>query len=245
MVASSSFLVRATREDWQNESGSWHVPALKIPGAKIEKVFVDGGEANPDSYNLIEGQELLRWKDRSNAPSAATIAVTLTKSLSTTDETGFWKRLAVLMPLFTALVSATLTYILKPTEDLHLVDGWRISGNMKVEGSKRPDTAVARLYVSPPTSHVFPGGRFEITNAPSPLQPANASQSRLLIELNGFKPAAFDLTESPRLVPGSKPPTVRIDEKLRVVTIIDPIELQELPSGDTPYQPTVKPILIP
>ena len=47
-----SFLTTVTKNDWDSKIGGWRCSALKIPGAGIDTVYVNGDRADKDWIKL-------------------------------------------------------------------------------------------------------------------------------------------------------------------------------------------------
>ncbi len=93
----------------------WRCPALKIPGAKIDAVFVSGNRADSSWYEVNYDLNVIRWV-RPKHPLQATILIVLTEELSTKELTLRWKKLAITLPLVSsiivAMIAGTFSYIL-------------------------------------------------------------------------------------------------------------------------------------
>lgn len=106
----TNFTVALTDKDWDQELGAWRCPALKIPGAKVADVLVAGASANFSSYEVNYGLGTVRWT-RPKPPERATVIIRLTEELSTRELTLRWKKLAVAVPVITALLGGLISYI--------------------------------------------------------------------------------------------------------------------------------------
>ncbi len=88
--------------------GGWRCPALKIPGAKVESVYVSSGDRVDSSrYEVKYELDIVRWL-HPDRPQQATLQIKLTEKLSTEELTLKWKKLAIIFPLITSIVVASI-----------------------------------------------------------------------------------------------------------------------------------------
>jgi hypothetical protein len=113
-MADDAFIVRLDKSDWNPGIGGWRCPALKIPGATISKVYVTGKPIDASFYQ-VTSDEIIRWIP-DNPPPQISVLISLTKSLSLQSETDFWKKLTVVVPIITALISGIVTYLTAPSK---------------------------------------------------------------------------------------------------------------------------------
>jgi hypothetical protein len=106
----TTFTVALTDKDWDRELGAWRCPVLKIPGARVEDVLVAGSSANFSYYEVNYGLGTVRWA-RPKPPERATVVIKLTEELSTRELTLRWKKLAVIVPVITALLGGVISYV--------------------------------------------------------------------------------------------------------------------------------------
>ncbi|HEX8736088.1 MAG TPA: hypothetical protein VF721_12245 [Pyrinomonadaceae bacterium] len=115
------FRTKVTEEDWDEALSAWRCPALKIPGAEIESIFVSGNSIDSSWYKVIHEQDIVRWVRSGKHPPEATFLIKLTEELSTKELTLKWKQLAVILPFITSVLVALLTgiisYALKASPD--------------------------------------------------------------------------------------------------------------------------------
>jgi hypothetical protein len=99
--------------DWDGRINGWRCPALKIPGAVVDALFVQGRKIDSNKYEVDTHTGFLRWSEETK-PKEVTLAIRLDKSLTSAEETDKWKKLAVLLPFVAAIVSASMTYVSRP-----------------------------------------------------------------------------------------------------------------------------------
>jgi hypothetical protein len=108
------FTVTVSTRDWDDVLAGWRCPALDIPGAEIDALFVNGSKMDDGWYERLNGQPFVRWM-RPEIPELATISVRLTKELSTQDQTARWKNIAIILsflsPILVALITGYFTII--------------------------------------------------------------------------------------------------------------------------------------
>ena len=102
-----AFTVTVTEEDWDVRLGGWRCPALRIPGAKVESVYVASDRVDSSRYEVKYELDIIRWL-HPERPRQATIQVKLTEELSTEELTLKWKKLAIVLPLVTSIVVASI-----------------------------------------------------------------------------------------------------------------------------------------
>jgi hypothetical protein len=106
-----AFTTTLTEREWDTDVSGWRCPVLKIPGAKVEDVFVLGGRVDSSSYEVNHELGVVRWV-RPETPERATVFIRLTEELSTKELTVWWKKFAIIVPIITALLVGALPYIL-------------------------------------------------------------------------------------------------------------------------------------
>lgn len=106
----TTLTVMVSKKQWDEVLGGWHCPALKIPGAKVKDVFVGGRRAESNCYEVNEGACIVHWLG-SERPEEAGVLIKLTEELSTKDLTLRWKKLAIVVPVITALIALAAPYI--------------------------------------------------------------------------------------------------------------------------------------
>lgn len=100
---STSFHVTLTERDWEAGVRGWRCPVLKVPGAKVIDVFVEGNRARASRYEVICESNIVRW-ELSKVPEEVTVVIELTKELSPKDLTVRWKQIGIIAPIVAALI---------------------------------------------------------------------------------------------------------------------------------------------
>lgn len=100
-----AFTVTVTDEDWDARVGGWRCPALKIPGARVDSLYVSTALVDSSQYEVKYDLDIIRWA-RTEHPPQATLHLKLTEELSTEELTLRWKKLAIILPLITSVVVA-------------------------------------------------------------------------------------------------------------------------------------------
>jgi hypothetical protein len=115
-----SFTVRLNEEDWEISRKAWRCPPLAIPSASIQDVFVGGDRVDKANYQVLKGPWAIRWIP-SKAPAQIAVEILLGEALSRQSDTGFWKKLAIVLPvaatILVAVISAITTYLVTPRPD--------------------------------------------------------------------------------------------------------------------------------
>jgi len=105
------FTVVVSQRDWDTGLGGWRCPALRIPSAEVDDVFVDGSSQDKSWYVVRREHQMIRWV-HGPRPEEATISIKLTEELSTQKRTRFWQMVSALAPIVAALVTVVLSYFL-------------------------------------------------------------------------------------------------------------------------------------
>lgn len=106
----SSFTVTLDNKDWYADLGGWRCPALNIPGSQVGSLFDDGSIVDDKLYRVDAKNAVIRWAAAEH-PKRVVAQIDLTKELSTQELTSFWKKLALLLPLITALGTGTIALV--------------------------------------------------------------------------------------------------------------------------------------
>jgi hypothetical protein len=107
------FTIRLTSEDWDAGTRSWRCAALEIPSEFIKGAFDPKGQPlATELLKIDKGPARVTWRG-SGQPSQITLVVGLGEELSPSSEGRFWKRLAIVVPIITALIGAAATYVTK------------------------------------------------------------------------------------------------------------------------------------
>jgi hypothetical protein len=99
------FTVRLTPDDWEGGLSAWRCPAVDIPSAFIKEARDPDGQ--PIALSLLsidEGPARVSWKGPGVHPPKITIVVELGEKLSLVSAENFWRRLAIVVPIITAII---------------------------------------------------------------------------------------------------------------------------------------------
>lgn len=169
-----AFTVSLTPNDWDNARNGWRCPVLKIPGARVDALYA-GGQIDDAWYKVDAGQEIVRWARSEDAPKAAALAVTLTKDLAPS----FWKNLAIVVPIITALITTLGAYAVtkqwpnssgdpstkKPAVSSTIAapyyERWTVTGRVLLGEPSVPNYYTVYSMVKPPEISFNPNGKFE------------------------------------------------------------------------------------
>jgi len=88
------FTVAVDQDDWDKQLGGWRCSALRIPGAQVDDVFVEGSRVDESWYEAMYKHAIIRWI-RQNPPEKALIIISLTEELSTQGRTDKWKQTSI------------------------------------------------------------------------------------------------------------------------------------------------------
>ena len=103
-----AFTTTVGEQDWDENVGGWRCPAIRIPGAAIEAVYVSGARVDTGWFEVMTDLAIIRWA-RPDHPDRATISIILTKELSTEELTARWRKLAIALPAIATIAAATIT----------------------------------------------------------------------------------------------------------------------------------------
>jgi hypothetical protein len=105
-----TFITRLTDSEWDEVIGGWRCPALQIPGAAVQGVYVEGSQVDSGKFQVLEGQHIVRWMS-SEKPQRVAVVIKLTKELALGSETDKWKKRAILLPFVATIFAALITAI--------------------------------------------------------------------------------------------------------------------------------------
>jgi hypothetical protein len=104
-----SFVVRPSRnDDFDDVNRTWRCSALNVPGAAVEDIY--SGEKVDSAHYEVLGDKTIRWLPK-EVPERIGVAVKLTEALSLGAETEKWKKIAIIVPVITALIGAIGAYV--------------------------------------------------------------------------------------------------------------------------------------
>ena len=151
---------------------------LKIPGAVADNLYAGGVKLDDAWYRVEPEQQLVRWSRQEAHPASAALAVSLTKELMSTERLDFWKKLTVLIPVLTAIISAYGAYAVAtasaeakkpPKIETTLPDAktlspayerWTVIGRVQMQ-SGSPYAILSMVH--PPRIEFNENGKFEAT----------------------------------------------------------------------------------
>jgi hypothetical protein len=102
------FTARLNAADWDSEKQAWRCPALEIPGATIQDIFISGERADKRWYEILSGPAMIRWILPNPPPQIAAI-ISLGETLSLNSETDRWKKIGIVAPIVASLGAAIIT----------------------------------------------------------------------------------------------------------------------------------------
>jgi hypothetical protein len=103
-----AFTTRLTKEDWDEAMRGWRCQVLKVPGAIVEAIYVDGSRTDSALYEVLPQHAFIRWIVP-NKPERVTASIKLTETLSLDRETERWRRLAIVLPVAATIVAASIS----------------------------------------------------------------------------------------------------------------------------------------
>jgi hypothetical protein len=228
---SISFTTTLNEADWDANLAGWRCPLLKIPGATVESFFTASTRVDKAWYEVLPDITVIRWVHDSQPPAAVTLAVGLTKELSTQELTVRWKQLATLLPFLTAvataLIAAAFPVLFGHPAHKSGCEMWTVSGRVKLSsGLTYRDVDMS---VRPPDLVLRPDGQFSV-KVPFEFDAGGKLQENPVLLLSptraGFQTAPVYLDPE-----GNTPPGVEhgygphFDFQLRTVAIKDMIEI--------------------
>lgn len=110
------FTIRLTADDWDTGVRAWRCPAVDIPSAIIKRAYDTTGELLATDYLKIDkGPARISWTGPGKQPTQISIVVGLEEELSPASSQRFWKRLAIVVPIITAVIGALATWVSAPS----------------------------------------------------------------------------------------------------------------------------------
>jgi hypothetical protein len=108
------FTVRLAPEDWQDRFSAWLCPAVDIPSVLIKEAYDPRGKSlGLDSFRIDKGPARVRWVGAGKAPDEVTLGLALGQKLSPVSEERFWKGIALVVPIITALIGVWGGWLIK------------------------------------------------------------------------------------------------------------------------------------
>ena len=108
LMSDIAFSVRLAAADWDDTMSGWRCPALSVPGAKVEDMYVEGTRVDRAKYEVLQNYAIIRWA-ASDRPARATASIILTRALSLGTETDRWRRLAIVLPVIATIIAAVIS----------------------------------------------------------------------------------------------------------------------------------------
>lgn len=108
------FTVRLSSDDWQDRFSAWLCPALDIPTVVIKEAYDRRGNSlGLDSLRIDKGPARVRWTGAGEAPDEVTLGLVVAQQLSPMSEERFWKGIALVIPIITALIGVWGGWLIK------------------------------------------------------------------------------------------------------------------------------------
>jgi hypothetical protein len=103
MGAQIVFTIKLTSDDWDAGLSAWRCPAVDIPSAFIKDAYAGGQQISNESLAIDKGPARIRWRG-ARRPTELYVAIALGEKLSLVSAENFWKRLAIVVPIITAVI---------------------------------------------------------------------------------------------------------------------------------------------
>jgi hypothetical protein len=107
MADNVSFFAALRRQDWLPELSGWNCSALRIPGATVNRILVDGVVVDSKNYQVEPHNHLVRWAAHDRPPATAIAELVLQRSLNSQFTTIV---ITAVTSIVTAIISAVATY---------------------------------------------------------------------------------------------------------------------------------------
>jgi hypothetical protein len=111
------FTLRLTEEDWNSSVNAWNCPAFDIPSSYVKDAYAGGQLLSANMFKVEKGPARVSWLGAKH-PNQIVVIVGLGEKLSPTSTEEWWKRFAIVVPIITAVIAASATYVGKPTCDM-------------------------------------------------------------------------------------------------------------------------------
>lgn len=133
-----SFTTTLAQKDWDQGIGGWRCPALKIPSATVDAIYIDGVERNLKHIKVIDDLNIVKWLE-SGQPDQAVLSIRIAENLSFESLTRKWKKLAIILPVVATVFAAILGPILTQYfSNSSTIDLDRVTITQKITGSAFP-----------------------------------------------------------------------------------------------------------
>jgi hypothetical protein len=167
-MTSIVFTTRLTEADWDDMMRGWRCPALGIPGAAVDALFVDGERIDKVKFEVLAQNQVIRWivDDR---PPRATLSIALLEELALERDAARWKKLAIVLPVaatvLAAVITATIPILLKPSDPRPLPAALHSRSSGEETGQPAsPDKSAGQHQ---PNGSVQPSGPIELEGGTS------------------------------------------------------------------------------
>jgi hypothetical protein len=97
------FSTRLTADDWDSGVSAWRCPAVDLPSAFIKDAYAGGQKVSTDLLSIEKGPARISWKG-AQRPNELNLFIGLGEKLSLVSAENFWKRLAIVVPIITAVI---------------------------------------------------------------------------------------------------------------------------------------------
>lgn len=172
------FTIRLTEEDWDSDVRAWDCAALDIPGAYIETAFDKGQVLDQTMFKIDHGPARVRWLG-SRRPQQIRLVVGLGEPLTPKSAEEFWKRLAIVVPIITAIITATATYLTKPgpgpVPNPHVLSLQVLPNDLEVSGLPPARVTMNSQDVKTPVDHKVTGDTRAVVDVSKAVDYARAS----------------------------------------------------------------------
>jgi hypothetical protein len=197
-AAMIAFTIALTQNDWDVTRRGWRCPVLKIPGAKVDGLYA-GAQLDESWYKADGVHEIVRWARSETPPATAALAVKLPEDWTPRESKDFWKKLAIVVPIVTALITTSGTYLAakkaNPQTDASY-ESWTVTGRaMLRDRPAQNERPLVHAIVKPPQIWINEHGNFD---AKIPVLNNNGDRN--------FPAVTFMAYE-----PGYQPDTVELD----------------------------------
>jgi hypothetical protein len=102
------FTIRLTEADWDDTMRGWRCPALSVPGAVVDAIYLEGSRADTARYEVLPAEAFIRWI-LPDQPQRAAVVIKLTQELTLGSDTDRWKRRAIILPALATVVAAAIS----------------------------------------------------------------------------------------------------------------------------------------
>lgn len=97
------FTTKLTADDWDSGVAAWRCPAVDLPSAFIKDAYAGGQKVSTDLLSIEKGPARINWRG-TRRPNELNVVIGLGEKLSLVSAENFWKRLAIVVPIITAVI---------------------------------------------------------------------------------------------------------------------------------------------